>query len=165
MISTGGPLARTNCLSMILETDIAEHQGIAWRLETAEPDPHNPLIKPAYPWDSGAFFAHGTVLRDPIDGLWKAWNISNKEDLGDFEASRRLTYAVSDDGVKWERPLLDIVKQPGYPKTKVCTRIRARRRSGTSPGSPRDARCSLPSAPRLRGRSARSRRAVHQRAR
>jgi hypothetical protein len=53
---------------MILETDIAEHQGIAWRLETAEPAPHNPLINPAYPWDSGAFFAHGTVLRDPIDG-------------------------------------------------------------------------------------------------
>ena len=61
---------------MILETDIADHAGIAWRLEPAAPDPHNPLIEPAYPWDSGAFFAHGTVLRDPIDGIWKAWTIS-----------------------------------------------------------------------------------------
>ena len=104
---------------MILETDIGEHEGIAWRLEPAEVDPNNPLVEPMFPWDSGAFFAHGTVLRDPIDGLWKAWNISTKEDLGDFEASRRLTYAVSEDGVKWERPLLDIVEQPGYPKTNI----------------------------------------------
>ena len=119
MTNKGGPLVRTNCLSMILETDVAEHHGIAWRLELAEPDPHNPLVKPAFPWDSGAFFAHGTVLRDPIDGLWKAWNISTKEDLGDFEAGRRLTYAVSKDGVNWDRPLLDIIKQPGYPKTNI----------------------------------------------
>ena len=53
---------------MILETDVADHHGIAWRLETAEIDPQNPLVEPRFPWDSGAFFAHGTVLRDPIDG-------------------------------------------------------------------------------------------------
>lgn len=118
-IGPGGPLTRTNCLSMILDTDLANHTGIAWRLEPAELDSHNPLIEPAFPWDAGAFFAHGTVLRDPIDGLWKAWNISTKEDLGDFEASRRLTYAVSEDGVNWERPLLDLNPQPGYPKTNI----------------------------------------------
>ena len=118
-ISVGGPLVRTNCLSMILETDVADHRGIAWRLETAEIDPQNPLVEPRFPWDSGAFFAHGTVLRDPIDGLWKIWNISTKEDLGDFEASRCLTYAVSADGVNWERPLLDVVARPGHPKTNI----------------------------------------------
>lgn len=104
---------------MILETDVADHRGIAWRLETAEIDPQNPLVEPRFPWDSGAFFAHGTVLRDPIDGLWKIWNISTKEDLGDFEASRCLTYAVSADGVNWERPLLDVVARPGHPKTNI----------------------------------------------
>ena len=77
-ISLGGPLVRANCLSMILETDIAEHQGIAWRLEPAKTDANNPLVEPMFPWDSGSFFAHGTVLCDPIDGLWKAWNISTK---------------------------------------------------------------------------------------
>jgi len=106
-------------MSMILDTDIAEQHGIAWRLEPAAPDPHNPLIEPAFPWDSGAFFAHGTVLRDPIDGLWKAWTISTREELGDFESTRRLTYAVSEDGVNWERPLLDLHPQPGYPKTNI----------------------------------------------
>ena len=75
-ISLGGPLVRENCRSMILETDISEHEGIAWRIEPAEVNPNNLLVEPRFPWDSGAFFAHGTVLRDPIDGLWKAWNIS-----------------------------------------------------------------------------------------
>jgi hypothetical protein len=60
-ISLGGPLVRANCLSMILETDILENEGIAWRLEPAEADPNNPLVEPMFPWDSGAFFAHGTV--------------------------------------------------------------------------------------------------------
>ncbi len=104
---------------MILETDIAGQAGIAWRLEPAAPDPHNPLIEPAYPWDLGAFFAHGTVLRDPIDGIWKAWTISTPIELGDFESGRRLTYATSDDGVNWERPLLDLNPQPGYPRSNI----------------------------------------------
>ncbi|MGH2644275.1 MAG: hypothetical protein ACRDE2_10020, partial [Chitinophagaceae bacterium] len=49
---------------------------VAWRQELGVPDPRNPLLTPAMPWDSGGIMAHGTVLHDPIDGLWKAWQVS-----------------------------------------------------------------------------------------
>lgn len=47
------------------------------RVEQGQPDPDNPLVEPEMPWDAGAVFAHGTVLRDPSDGLWKVWWASN----------------------------------------------------------------------------------------
>ncbi|MBM4436337.1 MAG: hypothetical protein FJ029_03690 [Actinobacteria bacterium] len=111
--------ARTDCLSMILPEDVYEQDGIAWRLEPGQPDHANPLIEPAMPWDSGAVFSHGTVLRDPIDGGWKAWIICTPMEAGHFENYRRLTYFTSKDGVHWERPLLELCPQPGYPKTNI----------------------------------------------
>src|SRR5262249_35116105 len=47
-----------------------------WRIEPGQADLHTPLVEPAMPWDAGGVLAHGTVLRDPIDGLWKAWQHS-----------------------------------------------------------------------------------------
>ncbi len=104
---------------MILDEDIAARENVAWRVEPAVPDPANPLIEPHYPWDSGSVFAHGTFLKDPIDGLWKGWHVSTPIDWENFEAYRRLTYCESEDGVTWTRPELDICPQPGYPKTNI----------------------------------------------
>ena len=79
-------MARTDCLSMILDEDIADRDTVAWRVEPAVVDSANPLIEPRYPWDLGATFAHGTFLLDPIDGLWKGWYLSTPPG----EHSRRL---------------------------------------------------------------------------
>jgi alpha-L-fucosidase len=115
-------IQRANCLTFVLDEDIAERDAIGWRLEKAVLDPANPLIEPKYPWDSGCGFAHGTFLIDPIDGLWKAWYISTpagKADKAGFENFRCLTYAVSEDGVNWTRPELDLCPRPDYPKTNI----------------------------------------------
>jgi hypothetical protein len=63
-------------MPLLMPGDFESLQLVAWRVEPGVPDPHNPLLEPALRWDSGGIMAHGTVLRDPIDGLWKAWQVS-----------------------------------------------------------------------------------------
>lgn len=99
---------------------------VAWRQEEGTPDTKNPLLEPAMPWDAGGVMAHGTVLIDPIDGLWKAWQVSTpgerelENGIRSFhEEQRRVTYLESKDGVSWYRPELDIIKWPGYQRTNI----------------------------------------------
>ncbi|HRJ46053.1 MAG TPA: hypothetical protein PKY38_01735 [Opitutaceae bacterium] len=98
---------------------------VAWRVEPGKPDANNPLLEPEMPWDSGGIMAHGTVLRDPIDGLWKAWQVSTPGESvlaglkTEHEHQRRLTYLESKDGVNWYRPELSIALWPGYEHTNI----------------------------------------------
>jgi hypothetical protein len=112
-------------LPLLMPDNFDSLQLVSWRMEEGTPDPKNPLLEPAMPWDAGGVMAHGTVLYDPIDGLWKAWQVSTpaeKEIQGlkaIHERFRRLTYLESKDGVSWYRPKLDLVKWPGYDKTNI----------------------------------------------
>jgi hypothetical protein len=107
---------------------------VSWRVEQGVEDPHNPLLEPAMPWDSGGIMAHGTVLHDPIDGMWKAWQVSTPPEQflnstapkgwiqglwALHESQRRLTYLESKDGIHWYRPKLPFVKWPGYDSTNI----------------------------------------------
>jgi len=62
--------------SFLMSEDFVERHNVGWRVELGEEDPSNPLLEPGCPWDSGGVFSHGTVLRDPTDGVWKAWYVS-----------------------------------------------------------------------------------------
>lgn len=110
-------------LPFLMPADFEDLDFIAWRVEPGRPDPHNPLLEPGMPWDSGGIFGHGTVLRDPIDGLWKAWQVSIPEpkpakyDSKWFKA--HITYLESPDGVHWERPRLKLKPWPGHDETNI----------------------------------------------
>ncbi|MFH0963902.1 MAG: hypothetical protein V2A58_07795, partial [Planctomycetota bacterium] len=107
---------------MILEDSFQERFKIAWRIEPAEPYANNPLLAPKYPWDDGVVGSgHGTALKDPIDGKFKAWVPSMSEDINYIrgQSQFRLTYLESDDGVNWRRPMLGISSWPGYKKTNI----------------------------------------------
>ncbi len=107
---------------MIFADDFIERVNIAWRIEPGQLDPHNPLLEPKYPWDSASpAIGHGTVLKDPLDGLFKYWGCSVAEDLQYVRGHHqfRLTYAYSEDGVNWVRPELDICSFEGYPRTNI----------------------------------------------
>ncbi len=74
--------------------------------------PDNPVLKPDKPWEnegsgprSGpmAMPFSGGVFYDPADRLFKMWY------MGSY--SRYLCYAVSRDGIRWEKPSLDV--KPG----------------------------------------------------
>lgn len=107
---------------IIFADDFDEHHRIAWRIEQAEPDPHNPLLEGDYPWDDTTVaVGHGTILKDPIDGKWKGWTVvmSSDSPIERGECDFRLAYIESEDGVKWERPMFDICKWEGYEKTNI----------------------------------------------
>ncbi|MCB1103749.1 MAG: hypothetical protein KDK74_03380 [Cephaloticoccus sp.] len=112
-------------MPLLMPDDFESLQLVAWRVEQGVPDSHNPLLEPAMPWDSGGVMAHGTVIHDPIDGLWKAWQVSTPVETeldglkSQHEHRRRLTYLESDDGVHWVRPELSFVSWPGHDKTNI----------------------------------------------
>ncbi len=112
-------------MPLLMPDDFESLKLAAWRVEEGVQDPNNPLLEPEMPWDSGGIMAHGTVLHDPIDGLWKAWQVSTpaEETFNDLEAKheefRRLTYLESKDGVTWYRPKLPFVKWPGFDETNI----------------------------------------------
>lgn len=120
-----GSVAPIDRLPLLMPDDFESLQLVSWRVEQGVPDPHNPLLEPALPWDSGGIMAHGTVLRDPIDGLWKAWQVSTPGEprfeglKANHESQRRLTYLESKDGVKWYRPMLSLVRWPGHDRTNI----------------------------------------------
>jgi len=118
-------LSAADRMPLLMPDDFENLQLVSWRVEQGVPDPHNPLLEPAMPWDSGGIMAHGTVLRDPIDGLWKAWQVSTPAETtfegldAQHEYHRRLTYLESKDGVNWYRPELSLVRWPGYERTNI----------------------------------------------
>jgi hypothetical protein len=120
-----GHSAAAERLPLLMPDDFVSFHLATWRVEQGVPDAANPLLEPAMPWDSGGIMAHGTVLRDPIDGLWKAWQVSTpgEEKLDGLksvhERQRRLTYLESKDGVKWYRPELPFVRWPGHDRTNI----------------------------------------------
>lgn len=120
-----GAAAGSSRLPLLMPDDFEALQLVAWRVEVGVPDPHNPLLEPAMPWDSGGVMAHGTVLHDPIDGLWKAWQVSTPGEARldglktEHEHQRRLTYLESKDGIDWVRPELPFVSWPGHERTNI----------------------------------------------
>lgn len=108
--------------SFLTGPDFPEKHNIAWRIELAQEDAGNPLLEPKYPWDAASIFSHGTVMMDPIDRLWKMWYLTTpaKSPLPISPAAGRvLNYAESEDGVIWNRPLMDISLYEGGAKTNV----------------------------------------------
>ena len=102
--------------------DFPEKHNIAWRIEPAQDDTANPLIEPKYPWDEGSIASYGTVLLDPIDGLWKMWYISRPPRPSPSAGPATgwiLTYADSRDGANWNRPELDISLHEGRTRTNI----------------------------------------------
>ncbi len=111
--------------SFLMAEDFVEKHNVAWRIEEAQEESANPLMEPEFPWESAAVFSHGTVLKDPVDGLWKAWYISAQQTTLQSSAERRLCYAESEDGVHWIRPRLSICSYPGHSKTNILLDIQS----------------------------------------
>lgn len=102
-------------IPFLIGSDFVERHNVAWRVELGQADPANPLIEPEAPWADGVSFMHGTVLRDPIDGKWKAWGTAAPSDTFD----RRIVYYESEDGMTWQRPELDLHPFEDYGRTNI----------------------------------------------
>ncbi len=108
---------------IIYADDFADRQNISWRVEPARKHETNPLLEPKFPWDSASpCGGHGTILKDPIDGVFKAWVVGIEEDLsydGSGPLGYRLVHLRSEDGVDWERPELDVCPVEGHSRTNI----------------------------------------------
>ena len=106
---------------MIFQDDFCRHFDIAWRVEPGRQDPNNPLMMGEHPWDAGTPFYNGTVLKDPVDGLYKCWSIASpfETDHQWGQWDQRCAYATSEDGVHWRRPMLEGFPCLGQPTSNV----------------------------------------------
>ncbi len=84
--------------------------------------PDNPVLRREHPWEEFRVQVYGTMLFDPDEQLFKAWYMNipktptEKITVG---GQRRpghatlLSYATSQDGVKWNKPVLNLVDYEG----------------------------------------------------
>lgn len=139
-VSEGKPL--------LMPDDFEEMINVYWRVEEAEPDEENPLLEGDKPWDDGGVGIHGTVLQDPIDGLYKAWVVTTPApeyfELGyRIHDNRRISYYESTDGVNWTRPKLPNSLWGDYEATNIVLNDVDEENIDQRYGSPREY---LPSA-------------------
>ena len=86
-----------------------------------------PLLVADRPWEHIPYFGNytWTILHDPDAGLFRCWHedwaldpvglASSTADITDPSISScRLCYAVSQDGLNWEKPALDLVREDGH---------------------------------------------------
>lgn len=64
------------------------------------------------PWEGRGPYLYGTVLRDPPSGSFKVWYNCYVGGRPDYYAC----YATSRDGLHWERPACDAVRDPRLPE-------------------------------------------------
>lgn len=81
-------------------------EGFARRLEPPQKHPGNPILVSDNPVEENNMSMYGSVIRRPADGLWQMWYTTRNPRLG----GTAVAYAVSDDGIRWTRPALDVAK-------------------------------------------------------
>ena len=89
---------------MILETK----RNVVRSLHAPVKHPDNPLFVACRPWEDSSVHLYGSVVRDEEDGLFKMWYLAGNRDLDDYANRRLLCYAVSQDGLRWQRPELGL---------------------------------------------------------
>jgi hypothetical protein len=92
---------------LLVDDFLVEQTTLTRTYHSPEPHPDNPIVRPERPWEQkgkggmAMVFSDG-VWWDPTDRLFKMWY------LGGYGVST--CHATSEDGVRWTRPELDVVK-------------------------------------------------------
>ncbi len=90
---------------LLVDDFLIEHTTLTRTFHRPEPHPGNPVLRPDRPWEragsrpTAMVFSDG-VWYDPADRLFKMWY------MGAYGQST--CYAVSEDGIRWTRPELDV---------------------------------------------------------
>ena len=103
------------------DTMLAQTENV-WR-SLHHPARHeaNPVLVPDRAWEGYLVLQPGTVIRDDQDGCFKMWyNAQPSRDRPD--AGKNLCYAVSADGVHWEKPELGLAEFGGSTANNILFR-------------------------------------------
>src|SRR5436190_7953697 len=77
---------------------VASSTNIVRRIHAAEKSKSNPVIRQTEPWEDPFNILYGSVIRD--GQTYKAW----------YKSGPGVSYAVSDDGIHWVKPPLDLLQ-------------------------------------------------------
>ncbi len=103
-ISQASPFnVEDKCQLFVDQVLVRETHAVCFSLHPGEKHPQNPLVRPTLPWEGWRLELYGTVIFDQQEKLFKMWYNGEAPDyFPDYAA----LYAVSNDGVSWEKPLV-----------------------------------------------------------
>jgi len=82
--------------------------GFTRKLEPPKKFEGNPILVSDHPAEGNRMSLYGSVIRRPADGLWQMWYSVSNPSVGGA-----LAYVESEDGIKWCRPLLNVIETDG----------------------------------------------------
>jgi len=114
----GGKSPATEGWKLLIDDHwIESKSGVERVLHQPEKHPDNPLIKGDAPWASNPY-CYGTVLYDEASSQFRLWYMSYNAGLPLHERTPIL-YAVSKDGIAWERPALGLAEFRGSKQNNI----------------------------------------------
>jgi hypothetical protein len=85
---------------------IQEMKGVVRKINQPKKRDDNPIFSPEKPWEGEATYLYGSVLKDPVSGVWRMW-YQCFDDQAPLAERSFLCYATSPDGIHaWSRPVL-----------------------------------------------------------
>jgi hypothetical protein len=109
------------------ESDFYDLRGLEKVMHQPEKHSSNPLLVREHPWEAVTAQLYGTVLYDEEEELFKMWYMAGPDRSRNPRIiidGRRITglvqaYATSVDGIRWEKPELDLVSFGGSTKNNI----------------------------------------------
>ncbi|MBX7256492.1 MAG: hypothetical protein K1Y02_09040 [Candidatus Hydrogenedentes bacterium] len=105
---------------------VARKQGVLRRAHACS-KLSEPVLIPEKPWEGNRVYVYGTVLPDAATNGFRMWYMSAGDTLagtardpklGD-QAKNHVLYATSADGIRWDRPELNLFSFGGNPHTNI----------------------------------------------
>lgn len=95
---------------------VRDSRNIVFTLHPARKHPENPLLKADQPWEGWRLEIYGNVIHDDEENLFKMWYLGEENETFPNYA---VYYALSQDGIHWEKPLMGTVQAEKYPQHNV----------------------------------------------
>ena len=87
---------------------IEKTENITRRINPVNKYSNNPIVQADRSWENRMTVPQGSVIFDSEDQIYKMWYTTDIQSKG-----KGLAYAISEDGVNWEKPEMDIVLKDG----------------------------------------------------
>ena len=95
---------------------VRETQNVAWTLHPGRKHDLNPLVRADEPWEGWRLEIYGNVIYDEEEKLFKMWYLGEEPEAFPHYGAR---YAISQDGIHWDKPRVGTVKSDKYPEHNV----------------------------------------------
>ena len=104
-----------NIACLFIDDEFIESMdGLSKGVEPAQKTSSTPLIQMDQPWDKDWKMGYTNIIYDEEEGKFKAWYNVGKNQYPPFDQEEDgLAYAISEDGINWEKPILNLVEEEG----------------------------------------------------